>query len=1223
MRSQEEPNRLSRFLNDLIPKERGDAGEPSWRLRPFWRWLDRRLSKAQPKATANSMLPVLIKVFAGFSKVDGQIDEHDIDSSLGFLRYDYPKAVYSELRELYSQALKQSQNLEEIAAELADVLSRDQKVLLGVQLYVLISRGVQLHREQLVDFYLFMTTLGVASEAIDLVYQLSRNTAEDTESPDIGEPLEVLHIAGSKPADLVLDAIPDGYGLLAFRFQNQILLKNVGRAPAIVRGRQLFAGEFSRLYDGQRVLLAGAVLDYQDLSFYFNTKKDLSTAELFLTFDADQQPFLDRSQTRGSHLAVKFGLDIRVDVLRNTRARINGSRLDRGVSLEVSLNDKIVFDNRTEISFRELHRHAREMGGQFELLPTRTEYLISNNPNLLRPGDLLLSPGTQGEVLFRIRCDYENKRGELEVLAAPKPVLVEGFPVRDRALLEEGATITVEEGLFLRCHFSDRLIEEERNLVSRLEVRDVAHSFDGKDTALDGVTLTARRGEMICVMGPSGCGKSTLLRCLAGHLKPTQGHVRLNGFDLFNHHTNLTPYLCYIPQEDAFDSLLTVQENIDFATAMRAPHLPASERRRRVDAKLIELGLNERRHRLAGDADRKTLSGGERKRLNVGMDMIGIADVYLIDEPTSGLSSKDSEHVLEIIHGLSRNKIVFASIHQPSSRLFHMFDKALLLDQGGKLAFYGTPDEMLKYFEDAHEEYMAPRVPLDENNTPFSSPARSRGAAATPDFIFDVLETPLRDFSGADIYEEDTRGHLTPARRFQPNVWRDRFQAYRTLQEVREISSDDTRTHIHPPTLPPRINRTFRESAVQLWTCFQRSFLSRLRSRANLVTTILEAPLLALLIAVVLRYSENDQYTFGSAYHIPTYLFLTLVVGMFLGLTNSADEIIRDRSLLTRERNQDSKIFHYLAGKIVTLGIFTLLQCVVYILIGNFILEIRGMFYHYVGWMFLTTLCGVIVGLVVSSLVSDVKTALNWIPVILVPQIILGGALIKYEEMNRNLSFLSAFKRWTNEEMEVENPLEVPLICEFMPLRWSYEALVIAQGKQNPLARLLERIDRETRSLSLQETLSRPELERLEHLKEARTIVLQLEERSARDVAYELERLERRLDTGRFASRRYDEVVPEPNVDVKDVYRNDKIHDLLDRSAIEVLDYRRDPDKPLNVFFGVEKTYKLPVFNRDGLRFVNKSFPTTRVNFYVMWVFIGGSALALWAILRRQLTSTR
>ncbi len=1189
---------------------------PSWRLRPFWRLLSRRLRKAPKTKTAYSLMPVLIKVFAGFSKMDGKVDEQDIDSSLGFLRYDYPEAVYSELRSLYAEALRESQDLEEIAAELGRLLSLEEKILLGVRLYVLVSRGVRLRREQLIAFYTFMTNLDVASEAIDLVYQLNEDGESGLDEPEESRPLEVLRISREESADLQLDTLPPNQALLAFRFQTQVLLKNIGTLPLIVRGRQLHQGEFCRLYQGQRVLLADSVLNYQDLSFYFNAKKDLSSAQLYLGFDSDAHPILERSPSKQSHLDIRFGLKITVKVLRDTDASIRGTPLRSGATLTVSLHEKIRFGDLTEISFRELHRRARELGSRFELHPSRSEYLVSNDPSQLRPGDILLSEGVTHDVVLRVTCHDDRRRGELEVLTASHPILVEDVPVKDRAILGEDATITIEKGLFLRCHFGDGIIEEERNVINRLEIADVSHSYDQKETALDGITMTARRGEMICVMGPSGCGKSTLLRVLSGHLNPSQGQVGLNGTSLYQYHQELTPYICYIPEEDAFDPLLTIQENIDFAATVRSPNLSRRERRRRVDAKLVELGLNERRHRLAGTPKEKHLSGGERKRLNVGMDMIGLADVYLIDEPTSGLSSKDSEHVLEIIHGLSRHKIVLVSIHQPSARLFRMFDKAMLLDQGGRLAFFGTPDQMLHYFDEARREFLDPEAQSAHSiSTPIERPNGTEdpvdGPPTTPDFIFDVLETPLRDLSGSVIYEEDAGGHLTLARRFLPEFWRDHFQARRTMHEVSDLGAEPAQTQTPEPKSHGRPRRRGHRRLSGVSAYFQRAFLSKLRNRGNLATTLLEASLLALLISLVMRWSVEDDYTFGDAFHIPAYLFLSLVVAMFLGLTNSADEIIRDRALLTRERNFGTRLPTYLTAKLLTLSVFAALQCAIYVLIGNTVLEIRGMFWPYFQWLFLTTVCGVSVGLLISSLVDDVKTALNIIPLILLPQIILGGALIKYQEMNRDLPILSAIKRWTSQSTEeVENPLQVPLICEFMPLRWSYEGLVVSQGHDNPLSKLLRTISEREEDLALQPSLTETQLEELQSLKEARTIVLQLEARNGRKIAREVRRIHRRILKNSFSAKTYEDPPEEPYINVKEVFRNQKIHDLLERSAIEVMDYRRDPGEPLNVFFGTEKTY------------FSMKFDTVRVNLYVVILFILLSSGVVWAALKAQLTRT-
>src|SRR5437773_4556901 len=379
-------------------------------------------------------------------------------------------------------------------------------------------------------------------------------------------------------------------------------------------------------------------------------------------------------------------------------------------------------------------------------------------------------------------------------------------------------------------------------------------------------------------MGASGSGKSTLLRVLAGQLQSTSGDVLLNGQSLYRNLDVFKQYVSYMPQQDAFDEHLTIGENLQFAAAIRAPHLSKRDRIRRLDAKLIELGLGERRDAVVGSPERKLLSGGERKRLNIGLDMFGMSDVYLFDEPTSGLSSKDSEHVMEIIRGLAHNKIVIVTIHQPSSKLFQMFHKAILLDKGGRLVFFGTPSDMLRYFAEAEHQH---QFGAELGACPSCGTTR-------PEFIFDVLETPLRDLSGDVIYEENSRGQLVPSRRYSPEFWRDKYEAFRLIQDVKQVSlRQELVTPLPAAPVQKRKRVPFRwlDEWTLLRTLLKRAFISKLRNRGNLVITIAVAPVLAFLFASLLRYSDSGTYDFASAYHIPTFLFLTLIVAMFLGLT--------------------------------------------------------------------------------------------------------------------------------------------------------------------------------------------------------------------------------------------------------------------------------------------------------------------------------------------------
>lgn len=1192
------------------------------RLHSSTRTLVRRaMRKPRTVMESPNLLPLLIQVLAAFSKVDGQVLEEEIDSSLGFLRHDYPEAVYSELRKLFKQALHEQHDLTAMAQKLSVQLSTDRKIMLGVQLYDLIAKSDLNNNEQLVNFYAFMSHLGMAAQAIDIVYQLNASEQADPSIYQKGaSPLETLCFGFGDDCDVSFKNLSKAERLMAFRYHDLVLLKNQTQRPVFVRGRALQKGEFCRIYSGQRIVVGEQVLTHQDVVWYFNAKKNVVGATFYVAINNDGEVLLDKVRGRDSRLEVHFGLKVRVKALRNVDASLNGVRLATGAEAEGTLEENIEFRDGSTLPLAELRRKARAIGSRFQLKAHKNTYLVSNDPGLLGEDDILLSPGSGGDLLLRIDCDYENKVGRLEVLQADRPILIGDTPVRNAARLADGDIIRIDTGQVLRCDFSEQIIEEERYIISSLEARDLTHRFNPQSIGIDGISFTANRGEMICVMGPSGCGKSTLLRSLAGRIRPTEGEVLLNNVSLYDNIEKLRQHLAYIPQDDAFDDHLTIGENLDFAAAIRAPHLSARDRLRRIDTKLAELGLSERRDSIVGSPGRKTLSGGERKRLNIGLDMIGGTDVFLFDEPTSGLSSKDAEHVIEIIRAMAHNKIVLVTIHQPNSKLFQMFNKAMLLDKGGKLVFYGTPHEMLAYFAEAeHEQHFG----TDLGSCPSCGTTR-------PEFIFDVLETPLRDLSGDIIYEENQLGQLVPARRFSPEYWRDKYEAFRLMQDVNQIAIRNPQQPPSPPQQPSApatagsIRRERREPIrlrdewVQFQTLLRRAFLSKMRNRANLLTTIVEAPVLATLIGSVLLYSEKGSYDFASAYHIPTYLFLSLIVAMFLGLTNSADDIIRDRVILQRERNINVRLPYYIIAKTLTLSLFAAVQCAMFTLIGNAILEVRGMFWIYFLFNFITAFTGISMGLFISALVADGKTAANLVPLILIPQIILGGALIKYEEMNRNLDFIYTINRWFSVHPDrakgkQESDLQVPFLCEFMPMRWSYEALVVAQAKLNPLTSRQRAIQREIEKItSLTEPLNDAQLERLDDLKDTLALLSGLESKTREGIEKGLHVVDEVI-AGQSLAPETLHHSRKAKLSVERLYVNHKIADLVAKAEGEQRDYRRT--QKLNVFFSPEKFVYFTINDKTYSFHANVMV----VNTAVLLIFGFSTLAGLYIALRRQL----
>ncbi len=298
--------------------------------------------------TRHSMLPLLIKVFAGFTRVDDKIEEWEIDSALGFLRYDFPAAVYSELRDLYRVALREDQDLESIAGELEKRLSAEDKILLGVQLYALIYRSLatDLNEDHLTAFYGFMQRLGVADEAIDIVYQLNASEMEafiGTSNPDWQ--LDTLVIGPDQSCDVSLPGLETGHLVVGFRLRRLILLKNIGEVPVIMRGRTIPKGEFVRLFEGQQILQGEIVLDYDDIVFFFNAKQQNSDIQVYLSSDKEGATFLEPSRSRETSLDLSFGLGVKVTAIKGLSATLNGLRLDQGTTVEASLDDRIIFDD--------------------------------------------------------------------------------------------------------------------------------------------------------------------------------------------------------------------------------------------------------------------------------------------------------------------------------------------------------------------------------------------------------------------------------------------------------------------------------------------------------------------------------------------------------------------------------------------------------------------------------------------------------------------------------------------------------------------------------------------------------------------------------------------------------------------------------------------------------------------------------------------------------------
>ncbi|WP_027000016.1 ATP-binding cassette domain-containing protein [Eisenibacter elegans] len=551
------------------------------------------------------------------------------------------------------------------------------------------------------------------------------------------------------------------------------------------------------------------------------------------------------------------------------------------------------------------------------------------------------------------------------------------------------------------------------------EAKHITLTFPGGVIGLRDINIAEEGGRLIGLMGASGSGKSTLLNVLNGTATPVEGQVLVNGIDIHDpvDKDRIEGVIGYVPQDDLLIEELTVYQNLYYAAKLCFDSYTAAQIDERVNKILQNLGLFQIRHLKVGNPLQKTISGGQRKRLNIGLELLREPALLFVDEPTSGLSSNDSENILDLLKELSlKGKMVFVVIHQPSSDIFKMFDKLVILDVGGYQIYYGDPIEAITYFRS--------RAELINSH----AAACMTCGNVNPEQIFNIIETKLID----------EYGRYTSERKVSPAEWRRLFDEHIEVPEVH------TATHLPPSSLdiPSRLK--------QFWIFGLRDLMSKLGNSQYMSISLGVAPALALILAYIVRYYHIDHdsdtasvYSFYENLNIPAYLFMSIIVALFVGLTVSAEEIIRDAKIRQREAFLHLSRTSYLCSKVGILFGFSALQMLMFVLIGNSILEIKAMGFQYWALLFSTACFANMLGLNISASFKSVVTIYILIPVMLIPQLILGGIVVRFDHVNPHLG----------------SDTKVPWVSELMVSRWAYEAMMVTQFKDNPFQRRLYPLD--------------------------------------------------------------------------------------------------------------------------------------------------------------------
>ncbi len=533
-------------------------------------------------------------------------------------------------------------------------------------------------------------------------------------------------------------------------------------------------------------------------------------------------------------------------------------------------------------------------------------------------------------------------------------------------------------------------------------VNNLEYQFPNGQVGIRNVNLSEGPGSLIGIMGASGAGKTTLLNVLAGLDVPSKGAVLINGYNIHTQKEKVEGVIGYVAQDDLLIEELTVYQNLYYNAKLCFKDLRETEVNKKVMNVLTSLGLDRIHHLKVGSIFNKKISGGQRKRLNIALELIRQPAVMFVDEPTSGLSSRDSENVIDLLKELSlKGKLIFVVIHQPSSDIFKMFDKMFIMDTGGFPIFYGDPVEAGIYFKTA-----ANQVGSQQGQC-------MACGNVNPEQMFNIIESKVvTEF-----------GEFTEKRKVVPQEWHKQYQQNFKLERVEDINED-------PPS-NLKIPSIFKQSIIFT----TRDFLSKISNTQYMVINLLEAPLLALLLSLIIRYKSDHtgQYIYRYNDNIPAFILICIIVALFMGLTVSAEEIIHDRKILKREAFLNLSKLSYLVSKIVILFGLSAIQTLTYVWIGNTILAIESL--HFTYWLVLFTVsCHAnMLGLNISSAFNSAITVYILIPLLLIPQLILSGLIFDYDKLNNSVS----------------DPGKVPILADIMASRWGYEALAVGQFKDN------------------------------------------------------------------------------------------------------------------------------------------------------------------------------
>ncbi len=632
-----------------------------------------------------------------------------------------------------------------------------------------------------------------------------------------------------------------------------------------------------------------------------------------------------------------------------------------------------------------------------------------NKPDSLQSEEHLKVPGIEKELTilnlaeynaFLVKCEEHTSRIKKNQKDYPDNFCF--LSNNDYICIENGKLISYNniKQLFIDREFGHKFIFSVQNASLKNKYGSRLHP----------VSFTATPGQLIGVIGNEGVGKSSLLRLLSGTVLPYSGGVYLNTYNIHRYKYQLAGILGYVPEEDLLFDDLTCYENIDYIASLHFGMLSKQERADKVSLIIKDLNLQNIAGIRVGRQQEKIIRPGQRRLLNIALELIRDPEILFIDNAQSGLNLREASEIIELLSKLTfKGKLIITAITQTTEKSFSNFDNIIVINKNNYPLYYGQPSNIFNYFS----EHIG-------STDLFSTEAQRQMNSET---ILDFIEEKVIDIANT----------ISPHKVTEDQLHSNYLEASQK-DLLKYNSTNKLPGNIHPH---PRLE-------TQFIAYTYRNFRTKIAEKKELYYNIIISPIVAILLALIFRINQGGDYLFYENENILNFFYTSIIASFFIGLIQSAREITSENHLIKRDERLNLSLFSLINSKVIYLFSILAIQTFLYTLAGNSILEIKGMLWSHWVIYFSCAASGSFIGLVFSSSHKIYESILiKTIPITLLLFTLFGGGWIQLNKLKINKN---------------QYP---PVISNIIPSRWAYEAIVVRQFKANPYQKIFFEVNNE------------------------------------------------------------------------------------------------------------------------------------------------------------------